>query len=165
MALPVCPTCGVPLDAHNTAIRFTVPDAVVAAQEDRARRDFGANPALIHVPGVGAFVRVLLPVHLVGGFVTEFGTWLQIDERLSRETQERWDSPQYATMALEGYLANAIEPWGDAVLGAPAVARVTDPNLNPAVRSSSHPVLKQVLTREWDHEAILGAYGILPRGH
>ncbi len=36
---------------------------------------------MMQIPGYGAFVRALLPVHLTGGDSITFGVWLTIDPR------------------------------------------------------------------------------------
>ena len=153
-----CPTCGRPIDEHNRHVRLVLPDPVLDVPPDeRASRTWGSDP-LIQVQGVGAFVRVLLPIHLTGGSSLTVGTWLAIDPRLLRSVWENWETPAYSTMVLDGYLANAIPPWGASVLGAPTTAAVEDPSQYPYVSSSSQSDLNALLANEWPHNEILAAY-------
>lgn len=167
MSAPACPTCGRPLDLHDRHVRMKLPDPVLAVPpEERAGRTWG-NDTHLQVQGVGAFVRVLLPIRLTGGYSLTVGTWLAIDPAVFRSVWEGWESEAYSSLVLEGFLANAIPPWGDTVLGAPATATVRDPKLNPYVTSSPHPVLGEVLATEWPNEDVLAPYeGLLEHaGH
>jgi hypothetical protein len=158
MSAPVCPTCGRPLDLHDRHVRMHLPDPVLAVPpEERPARTWG-NDTHLQVQGVGAFVRVLLPIRLTGGFSLTVGTWLAIDPADFRSVWEEWDTESYSSLVLEGFLANAIPPWGDAVLGAPATAAVRDPKLNPYIASSEHLILGEVLATEWPHEEVLAPY-------
>ena len=153
-----CPSCGRPLDEHDRHVRFVLPDPVLQVPADeREARTWGADP-LIQVQGVGAFVRVLLPIRLTGGYALTVGTWLAIDPSLLRSVWEQWETPAYAALELDGLLANAIPPWGAAVLGMPCSANVRDPTAFPYVGASTHPGLDAAVTREWPHTEILDAY-------
>jgi hypothetical protein len=135
-----------------------LPDPVLAVPPDeRAARMWGGDP-LLQVQGVGAFVRVLLPIRLTEAAALTVGTWLAIDPARLTGVWERWETDAYATLELEGYLAKAIPPWGDRVLGAPAIAAVIDPSSFPCLRSSPDAMLDDILTRTWPHDAILDAY-------
>ena len=125
--------------------------------DERAARTWGSDP-LIQVQGVGAFVRVLLPIRLTGGFSLTVGTWLAIDPARLRSVWEQWETPSYDSIELHGYLANKIPPWGASVFGAPCTATVRDPSLFPYVTASSEPNLNAVLAQEWQHVHILEAY-------
>jgi hypothetical protein len=158
VANDACPTCGRPIDQHNRHVRLILPDPVLAVPvEEREARTWGQDP-LIQVQGVGAFVRVLLPIRLTGGFTLTVGTWLAIDPAQIRSVWEEWETNSYATLELDGYLANGIPPWGESVLAAPAHAAVEEPSHNPYVQSSTHPVLSDVLAGEWPHGEVLEAY-------
>lgn len=139
-------------------MRLILPDPVLAVPPDeRASRTWGQDP-LLQVQGIGAFVRVLLPIRLSEASVLTVGTWLAIDPDRMKSVWEQWETPAYATLELDGYLANAIPPWGDQVLGSPASGAVIDPSLFPYLRASSEPVLDSILTRTWQHQDILEAY-------
>ena len=139
-------------------MRLLLPDPVLAVPPDeRATRTWGQDP-LLQVQGIGAFVRVLLPIRLSEASALTVGTWLAINPDRMRSVWEMWETPGYATLELDGYLANAIPPWGDQVLGSPASAEVRDPSSFPYLRASSEPVLDSILTRTWPHEEILEAY-------
>ena len=153
-----CPTCGRPIDEHDQHVRLVLPDPVLRIPEpELAERTWGVDP-LLQVEGVGAFVRVLLPLRLLNGFSLTLGTWLAIDPRRMREVWELWQTAAYARLVLEGYLANAIPPWGDKVLGSPATAAVRDAAALPYVERSEDLILREVLENEWPHEDILAAY-------
>lgn len=115
----------------------------------------------MQVQGIGAFVRALLPIRLTGGYSLTVGTWIAIDPSLMRAVWEDWDTERYATLALDGFLANAIPPWGRDVLGAPAKIAVLDPAMNPRVVSSEAPLLHALISEEWGHDEVLGAYASL----
>ncbi len=158
MSTRLCPTCGRPIDEHDRHVRLVLPDPVLAVPpEERALRTWGSDP-LIQVQGVGAFVRVLLPIRLTDGFSLTVGTWLAIDPERLRSVWEQWETPAYEMLELDGYLANRIPPWGDAVLGAPCTATVRDPSQFPYLAVSTHPDLNAVLSQEWQHVDILEAY-------
>ena len=150
--------CGRPIDEHNRHVRMILPDRVLdIAESERAKRTWGHDP-LLQVQGVGAFVRVLLPVRLSGGFTLTLGTWLAVDPTRLGEVWELWWTDAYAGLVLDGYLANAIPPWGDALLGSLATAVVRDPTQVPYVERSEREILQRVLLTEWPHEEILAAY-------
>ena len=111
---------------------------------------------MMEVPGAGSFVRALLPVRLTEGFSATFGVWLQVSEDDLRAAFEVFWSPDYPDLQLDGFLANAIEPWD--VLGAPVRASVRDPDALPYCTTSDHPTLRQVMTQEWPHSPIFAAH-------
>lgn len=71
--------CGRDRDIHNQDVRFSLPDPVLALPEgERTPGTWMSHPdantsVMMQVPDVGAFVRVLLPVSLVGGDTLTFG--------------------------------------------------------------------------------------------
>lgn len=71
---------------------------------------------------------------------------------------ELWETPAYAELVLSGYLANTLPPWGEKVLGVPAVAAVRDPKQWPYIQRSEARILQSILSTEWPHDAVLGAY-------
>jgi hypothetical protein len=153
-----CPTCGRPIDAHNRHVRFGLPDPVLAIPPDeRASRTWGADP-MIQVQGVGAFVRVLLPIRLTDGYTLTVGTWLAINPSHLRAVWERWETSEYSSLVVEGFLANEIPPWGAQVLGASSTAEVRDPEQLPYLSASGHPRLSAILGTEWPPDVIFSAY-------
>jgi hypothetical protein len=159
MRAETCPTCGRPLDEHDRHVRLRLPDPVLAVPEsERGETWGGEETAFLQVEQIGAFVRVLLPITLTGGYSLTIGTWLAIDPSQLGHVWETWNTDEYSTLTLVGYLANAIEPWGAALLGAPANAGVRSPDELPWLTSSSDSELERVLTLEWPHDAILGAW-------
>jgi hypothetical protein len=154
-----CPTCGRPLDAHDRQVRFRLPDPVLALPDQERTEgtwlsDADANGSvMMQVPDLGAFVRVLLPVHLSGGYSVTFGTWLGVDPAELRRAASIWWKPEYAGLELDGRLANALPGWG--LLAAPAHAAVVDPDATPYIISSTDHEFNHVLLDEWPHEDIL----------
>jgi hypothetical protein len=111
---------------------------------------------LLRVEGVGRFVRVLLPVHLTGGFAVTFGTWLEVaDDATFAEVIDVWWAPQYEQLSLDGRLANDLPLWG--LGGSPVTAGVLDPDSTPVILASSDESMQSVLTQSWPHERVLGA--------
>lgn len=114
---------------------------------------------MLQVPNVGAFLRALLPVHLVGGDSITFGVWLAIDPRdnaLRRLTEVWWDETRYPDLRVEGWLAHDLAPWDD-LLAAPVVAEVRNHDETPYCVASVHKTLSRVLTEEWDRDWVLAA--------
>jgi hypothetical protein len=108
---------------------------------------------MMQVPGVGAFVRSVLPIRLSGGFSVQFGVWLLVHPDDLKRAFEIWWDDQYPTLVLEGWLANNLPHFG--LEGAPAEARVLDENVLPYVVDSSDEPLSRVLNQEWPHEQLL----------
>src|SRR5262245_12771944 len=153
-----CPTCGRPIDAHRRDVRFALPDVLVRPPAGW-RGLIGGTESIIEVSGVAGFVRVLLPVRLSADATLTIGTWLRTELDTAQRVNGLFFAPAYATVELDGRLANAIYPWGPDLLDAPAHARVRDPNDIPYVESSGHPLLHRVLTDEWPHEEVFAAFG------
>jgi hypothetical protein len=151
-----CAECGRPVDEHDRDIKLTWPDLVLRAPEQEGET-WGGDP-LLQVDGVGAFVRVLLPIQLTGTYSLTIGTWLAINPAEMPSVWERWPTPSYDDLVLDGYLANGIPPWGDEVLLAPATARVRDPEHVPYIDESTHETLRAVIAQEWPHEPVLAAW-------
>jgi hypothetical protein len=160
VTIDVCPSCGRSRDAHDRHVRFGLPHSVLALpdQEHTAGTwmtdSTPRESVMMEVPNVGAFVRVLLPIHLTGGFSLTYGLWLQVSPGDLRSTFDVWFDPAYANLQLNGRLANPVLPWG--LLGAPVVAVVRDPDQTPYCASSPDETLNRVLTDEWDHDLVLG---------
>ena len=117
--------------------------------------DDANSSVMMQVPGVGAFVRALLPVTLTAGHTVTYGTWIAIHPDELQRTFATWWAPEYQALELDGYLANRIAPWD--VLAAPVHLVVRDPEQTPYCADSQHPELRSVLTREWDHDSVLDA--------
>jgi hypothetical protein len=157
--------CGRAADEHDRHVRFSLPDPVLQLP-DRERTPgtwmSHAEPrssVMLQVPGVGRFVRVLLPVALTGGFTVTFGLWLGVAPADANRALEQWWAPTYPDLVLEGRIANDVQPWG--LLGRPATAVVRDPDQTPYLDSSPDIETQRVLTEPWPHDAVLDA---LPAG-
>jgi len=110
---------------------------------------------MMQVPHVGPFVRALLPVRLTGGYTVTFGVWVAIRPDELQRAFAVWWEPGYADLRLDGFLANAVQPWG--LLYAPVSLEVRDPEHSPYCSASSDPELARVLADAWPHEEVLRA--------
>ena len=157
MPAEICPHCGRPLDAHNRHLRFALPEPVLDVPvAERAARTWGSD-VLMQVQDVGAFVRVLVPVHLTGGFTVTFGAWLGVHPDDLRKAYELWWTEEYSGLKLEGRLANMLPPWESEIYAKPLNVVVRNRDEVPYADSSSDDFLQNVLTREWPHEHVLAA--------
>lgn len=154
-------TCGRELDEHERDVRYGLPDPVLNLPDRELPQGTwmtgpSANESvMMQVPGVGPFVRSLLPVRLTGGYSVTFGVWVGIHPDDLQRAFKCWWAPEYADLELEGRLANALRPWG--LLAAPVELKVLDENHTPYVVGSTNDQLKAVLAREWSHAEVLDA--------
>jgi hypothetical protein len=152
-----CPSCGRPLSEHDRHLRFRLPQAVLEVPEsDRAARTWG-NDVLMQVQGVGAFVRVLIPVRLTGGYTVTFGAWLSVSPEDLRHAWEVWWQPEYSQLRLNGELANMLPGWERDTYLKSLQAAVLDPEKAPYAVDSSDTFMRSLLTKEWAHEPVLNA--------
>ena len=155
----VCPSCGRPLDVHDRHVRFTLPDPVLATEGGEhvpgawLSHEDAWTSVMMQIPGVGPFVRCLLPVRLSGGHSVTFGVWVGISPEDLQRTFRLWWAPEYAGLVLDGRLANALPGWG--LLAAPVRATVRNTDETPYCTGSPDPVLARLLTEEWPHEDVL----------
>lgn len=161
-----CAVCGRPLSQHDRDVRFALPDPVLALPQREASAGTwmshrtARESVMMQVPNAGAFVRVLLPVHLSGEDSVTFGIWLAIDprnDRLRSLYELWWDDAKYADLRLDGWLANAVRPWG--LLGKPVSAGVRTVSEVPYCTASSDETVTAVLTTVWDRDWVLTATG------
>jgi len=142
-------------------VRFLLPDPVLQVPEAERRATMwkapSEKPDLLQVDGVGAFVCALLPIHIEGGDSLTYGTWLAVDPAQLKHIHATWWSPEYSQLVVDGYLANAVPPWDEALLAAPAHAVVRDPRQVPYIESSTHPLLDRVLGELWPPGAVSAA--------
>ena len=138
-------------------MRFELPDVLVKPSKEW-RPLIGGTESLIEVRGITGFVRVRLPVRLSGGSSLRIGTWLRVGSETFRHLRDVFYEPAYATLEIEGSLANAMWPWGPDLLGATALARVRDPDEIPWIAESSQALLRSVLNEEWPHEEVFAAF-------
>jgi hypothetical protein len=153
-----CAECGRSLDSHDRHVRFTQPDPVLAiGNVDPSlvwmTDDTAWSSVLMQVQGVGVFVRALLVIDLTGDHRLTYGVWVGINPQELRRILEIWWEPAYQQLRLDGFLANAIPPWG--LLGAPVTVEVVDPEQLPYCVASTHSELEAVLTGRFDHERVL----------
>lgn len=152
-----CPTCGRPLDEHKRHLRFRLPEPVLEVPEsERGDRTWG-NDVLMQVRDVGAFVRVMVPIRLTGGYTVTYGAWLSVPPADLRHAWEVWWTPVYAGPQLTGVLANMLPLWEQETYAKPLSAAVRDAESAPYAADSSDPFLRRVLQEEWPHGPILEA--------
>lgn len=106
----------------------------------------------MQIPGIGPFVRALLPIRLTEGHTVRFGVWVAIHPDDAQEAASVWLEPEYADLTLPGYLANRIEPWG--LLASPVNLAVRNVDHTPYCVSSPNTELEDVLTKEWPHSIL-----------
>jgi hypothetical protein len=98
---------------------------------------------MMQIPGIGAFVRALLVVRLMGSHAVTYGVWVGVDPDDLQRAFRVWREPEYENLRLEGALANSVPPWG--LLAAPVTLAVKDPERTPYCVSSSDHLLSRVL--------------------
>jgi hypothetical protein len=125
-------------------------------ENEREARTWG-NDVLMQVQGVGAFVRVLLPVRLSGGCSVTFGSWLSVSPDDLKHAYEIWWEPEYASLRLRGTLANMLPGWETATYAKPLEVAVLDRDAVPYAVASTDAFMHKVLSDEWPHEAVLAA--------
>jgi hypothetical protein len=151
-----CPTCGSEVNDRDLHVRFTWPDPVLRVREEQ-RKNLPQNADIISVCGVSAFARVLLPVELDGGYRLTFGTWIGLgDKEVYDQAVRLWHDPAYPSLVLTGTLANAIEPWGPAIM-APTRAVVRDPGKVPYVEALPTPDGRNVVDETWPRDWVMSA--------
>lgn len=156
-----CELCGRSLDQHDRDLRFRLPEPVLllpAKEEMEGTWLSEPDPnraVMMQVPNLGAFVRCLLPVRLSGGHHIRFGIWLGVHPDDLKRAFGQWWEPTYTSLELQGRIANRLPVWD--LIGAPAQAKVIDPDATPFIVSSDDPTLAQVLNSEWPHEDVLSA--------
>jgi hypothetical protein len=134
-----------------------LPEPVLAVPApERAARTWGSE-VLMQVQGVGAFVRVLVPIHLSGGYTVTFGAWLGVHPDELRRAYEVWWEPAYADLVLDGHLANMLPPWESQTLAQPLRVSVREIDSVPVAESSTDAFVQSLLTDEWSHEEVLAA--------
>jgi hypothetical protein len=156
-----CSICARPIPDHDRHVRFKLPDPVLDTDlqdsgPDAWRNGPDANQStMLIVPQLGAFVRALLPVALTGGHTVTFGVWVAVRNEDLHHAFEVWWKPEYASLQLDGYLANHVAPWN--VLRAPVQIAVLHTDETPYCTSSEHAELRSLLTTEWPHDEVLRA--------
>jgi hypothetical protein len=157
-----CPRCSRPLDERNPHLRFHLPQPVLEAlpnDEERAARTWG-NDVVMMVQDIGAFVRILVPVDLTGGFTVTFGAWLCVHHEALRHAWEVWEEPEYMGLQFHGYLANMLPPWEAETYKKPLDAAPRVPNLLPYATQSPDAALQHILMGEWEHGPVLDALAV-----
>jgi hypothetical protein len=143
-------------------MRYQLPDELFALDES-ARVDVWQSPqdrADLATFRDRGFVRVLIPVHLDDDSSVTFGGWLEVSHEDMVRVFRTWWSDAYRELRVEGRLANALPPWGAAVLGRAGAAEVLIDSQIPYVVSSTDPLFVDVLTGRHDAASVRAA---LPR--
>src|SRR5207249_5018434 len=127
-------------------LRFVLPDPVLAVPEaERDERIWSGGDLLLSVRDVGSFVRVMVPIRLTGGSSVTFGAWLGVSPEDFERARVGWWEPSYASLRLEGLLANALPPWEAETYGRRLVTAVLDPDQLPVATGTDDPDLHRVL--------------------
>ena len=106
-----------------------------------------ARSVHLQVPGLGAFVRALLPVQLERSHKVTYGVWVGVSPEDLRRACEVWWEPSYNELVLTGRLANAVPP--NVRVGAPVHLVVRDPDHVPYCDTSADRSLEALLTLTW----------------
>jgi hypothetical protein len=136
-------------------VRFRLPDPVLALPDDEWEAKTWQTEVMMQVEGLGAFIRALMPVRLVGGDTVTYGVWLGVHPEDLQRAFKVWWEPDYVNLRFEGLVANDVQPWG--LIGKPVRALVRNPDETPYVDSSSDDEMSRVLTVEWEHDVVLDA--------
>lgn len=158
--LQPCACCGIAPDPQGRpfSITFEQPDVIFDIAPELLDT-WGGDPFLA-IKNVGFFVRVILPVKLTDGFSAHIGTWLEVQAEDFRTAWQTWNFPEYADLALEGYVANEMEPWKK-FPHALVKATVHDMAQVPYLTSSESEVFTRILTETWPHPDVLGQFADL----
>lgn len=105
------------------------------------------SSVLLTAPGLGGFVRALLPVRLERAHTLTFGVWVEVTPDDLKRAHDLWWAPGYRDLVIDGRLANAVPP--NVEVGAPVRLVVRDPEHTPYCDSSSDPALQALLTQTW----------------
>jgi len=153
----VCAHCGQVVEGRELDIRFKLPDSMFAIPEEERGQRVHDGGDIVGAPGIGVFVRVLLPVALTEGYLIRYGTWLQLTSKADFDrARELWHAPEYPSLVLDGILGNAIEPWGSPLLTKVRVG-VRAPNEVPYVETIYDAQMAKVLTETWSRSWVLSA--------
>jgi hypothetical protein len=135
--------------SRSIAITFAKPDVVFDIHPELLQT-WGDDPFLA-IMDVGFFLRVVLQV------------WLEIPDEDFRTAWQTWNFPEYADLAVEGYLANSIDPWGrfPHVL---AKATIRDVDEVPVLTSCPDLDVMRIIDGIWPRDAVLAPYADLLDG-
>jgi hypothetical protein len=82
------------------------------SDEERDQREGHSGDHFMRLAPERFFVRGLLPVRLSDGHEFHFGVWIEISAETCADLMNTWDTADYAAVAFDGQLANAVPPWG-----------------------------------------------------
>ncbi len=137
------------------AITFAMPD-VYHEIPPELLDTWGDDPFLA-IKNVGFFLRVVLQVKLDDGSHVDFGTWLEIHSEDFRTAWQTWNFPEYKDLSVEGYVANAVEPWGR-FPHALARATVRDVDEVPLLASCPDDKVQRIIEGVWSRDEVLAPY-------
>jgi len=152
-----CPTCGRLLDEHGRHVRFTLPEPVLTVPAEEREALTWGNDVLMQVKGVGAFVRILVPINLSGGYAMTYGAWLSVHPDDLRRAWEVWKTPEYTGLRLRGFLANILPYWGAETYSKPIEAAILNIDHVPYAVDSPDDFMRRLLQEPWPHEMVLHA--------
>ncbi|MGA2512848.1 MAG: DUF2199 domain-containing protein [Candidatus Limnocylindrales bacterium] len=158
--LEPCACCGIAPGpgGRPLTVTFEQPDVIFDIREELLDT-WGEDPFLA-IKDVGFFLRVILPVKLTDGFSVDFGTWLEVHSNDFRTAWQTWNAPEYADLDIEGYVANAIEPWKK-LPHALVRATVRDVDQVPYLVSCDDELVTRILGETWPHADVLAPYAHL----
>jgi hypothetical protein len=153
-----CSECGQPVDGRDLDFRFKLPDPLLTIPPaDRDRQIQGSGDGVWAEDGTERYLRALLHVRLTEGCTIRYGTWVGLTSPTDwNRASAWWHAPEYANLAFDARLANAIEPWGEPLMGRVHVA-VRAQNELPYIESFADEKLNEVLTTVWSRDWVLAA--------
>ncbi|MET8039868.1 DUF2199 domain-containing protein [Micromonospora sp. NPDC005215] len=155
-----CSCCGTPLDPEHAAVNFELPDEIAGIDDDEFQRLVDTHTyVVLTVRGHGSYLRVILPIRIDDGRTATFGVWVAVSEEDFYRVRDTWASESYSSLRFTGLLTNAIQPWGDQIVGARVEIAVIYPDAIPHVVSSSQPLLREVLQRPQPTQDVLAPNG------
>ncbi|GAA0987143.1 hypothetical protein GCM10009555_065910 [Acrocarpospora macrocephala] len=153
-----CVCCGGPLDPNDLRFNYPLPDPVTELPDEEIKSRVAGGPHVFVVEGMGRFLRVLLPIALDDGRRVTFGVFVAVGSQAYEKAREAaGDGEKYLQLTYSGLLANAIEPWGNELLGAEVEVAVLDPRQMAYVVGSEHQALARVFQEQWPASDVLGA--------
>jgi hypothetical protein len=149
------------LDPEHPGFDIVLPHPIAElAPDERATRVTVDTGAVMVAAGLGNFLKVRLPIRLDDGRTVVYLAWVSLRAPVIEEVSRRANAGHLAGHRFEGLIGNAVGPWGTDLLRAPVtlLGRPDEPGAfaYPEVVESAQPLLRDVLTRRWPAEFVLG---------
>lgn len=156
-----CACCDGQLDENHRRYNYVLPDDLADLSEaELAQQATFRSDAMIHLSVNGwqrAYARALMTVALDDGRQVTFGVWIRVAseaEYIDFVTYHR-EASDKPTLTFTGNLTNAVQPWGQAILGATVRVQGTDPRRTDNIVTTDHLLLARVLTEPWSASEVL----------